>query len=104
VKEDKPTIHVATGESEFRQRFSIAHEIAHLLLHPLNGGVVYRDKTFDGSAQETEANTFAADLLMPIWMLDPYVMQFGADIPKLSSLFQVSEAAMKVRLQAWLGR
>lgn len=44
-------------ESPFRQRFDIAHEMAHLILHE---GIVTGDR-----ATETEANRFASAFLLP---------------------------------------
>ncbi len=44
-------------ESPFRQRFDIAHEMAHLILHE---GIVTGDRT-----TETEANRFASAFLLP---------------------------------------
>lgn len=50
-----------------RQRFTIAHEIGHYLLHrdhaPFEDGLLFRNDTRD--AREREANQFAALVLMP---------------------------------------
>jgi hypothetical protein len=59
-------------ETAERQRFTLAHEIAHFLLHRehIGGGVVdnvmYRSNL--SSRLEVEANKLAADLIMP-WRL-----------------------------------
>src|SRR3569623_676689 len=48
-----------------RQRFSIAHEIAHFVLHPgtiVQNGVLARDGS---STLEKEADELAAEILMP---------------------------------------
>lgn len=61
-----------------RQRFTIAHEIAHMLLH--KGKEIHVDKAFRINLRDTvssqavdreeiEANTFAAELLMPRQMV-----------------------------------
>ena len=81
-----------------RQRFTIAHELGHLMLHPL--GVLFRDQTFGGSEMEQQANAFAADLLMPKAMLQADVYRYGADSSVLADLYAVSLTAMKIRLQA----
>jgi len=88
---------VNSSEPHVRQRFTIAHEIGHLMLHPL--GLAWRDITFAGSQQETEANSFAANLLMPGFMLSPMFRTLGPDIDKLSRVFLVSPSAMEIRLE-----
>lgn len=85
------------GQTAFRQRFTIAHELGHLMMHPL--GEAYRPGGWhDNDPKEIEANRFAADLLMPLWMLDPVAMSYGADVPRLARMFEVSEQAMRIRL------
>src|ERR1700730_11291352 len=81
ISEDTPIIGINSLHHPNRQRFSIAHEIAHLVLHPhLLSGKVHVDKEFrvqfvtlnrDGTSAlgtekiEVDANQFAAELLMP---------------------------------------
>ena len=89
-------IWLASEEAAVRQRFTIAHEIGHLLLHPL--GVAYRDTSFKGSPEELQANRFAAALLMPEWMIRPAVSITGPDVARLAAMFEVSESAMATRL------
>jgi Zn-dependent peptidase ImmA (M78 family)/transcriptional regulator with XRE-family HTH domain len=49
-----------------RRRFTVAHELGHLALGHLQDGEIVIDETLSGwSPQETEANAFAAGLLMP---------------------------------------
>ena len=52
-----PVIFLAAGRSGDRQRFSLAHELGHLVLHQAIRGPV--------AAVEEEANRFAAELLLP---------------------------------------
>ena len=52
-----PVVFLAAGRTGDRQRFSLAHEIGHLVLHRAIKGPV--------TAIEDEANRFAAELLMP---------------------------------------
>lgn len=87
-------------ESEGRRRFTLAHEVAHWVLH-------YRDDTAaaphyardltPGSVdpKEREANVFAADLLMPYEAVIATSTQ-SADV--LADRFVVSEPAMEWRL------
>jgi IrrE N-terminal-like domain len=100
-------IKVNKFESKKRQRFTIAHEIAHFLLHRdrIQGGVVdstlYRSKL--SSRLEAEANRLAADILMPRTLIeaharDLHLMDQSATIEKLSQIFDVSRQAMEIRL------
>jgi Zn-dependent peptidase ImmA (M78 family) len=90
------TIWVNAADAPVRKRFTIAHELGHLFLHP--AGQEFRDATFTGGPKESEANWFAADLLMPLWMLDSYASSIGADAEELARMFQVSSHAMGIQL------
>lgn len=79
-------IGVNSSESEARQRFTIAHEIGHLILHDKDdltydkGFIMLRDlHSSDGTDQkEIAANKFAAELLMPQDMILEDVRGYGA--------------------------
>lgn len=88
-----------------RKRFTVAHELAHFLLH--------KDKIGDGITEnalyrsglstslEVEANRLAADILMPIDKIEEYIKQIGKQnvvVGKLSDVFGVAMTAMTVRL------
>jgi Zn-dependent peptidase ImmA (M78 family) len=84
-----------------QQRFMIAHEIGHLVLHLL--GVAYQDRygvTGEEDLQEVEADAYVAELLMPGWMLRAY-LQSTADFAKLARRFEVSEKDMAIRLRSY---
>lgn len=53
----RPMIVLSRKGNPMRQRFSVAHELGHLLLHP--------DPVPGDGRHEREANTFAAEFLMP---------------------------------------
>jgi Zn-dependent peptidase ImmA (M78 family) len=84
-----------------RKRFTVAHEIAHFLLHrgqfatELIDDSLYRSGL--STPVEAQANAFAADLLMPWHLLMPVIDKPIAD---LAVMFQVSEQAMKIRLES----
>lgn len=99
-----------------RQRFTIAHEIGHLLLHDKKELFVdkvvkvnFRD-TISSAAIDTKeitANAFAAELLMPkkfvLNEIDKILKRSRIEnkeelIEKLSSVFEVSKQAMEYRL------
>lgn len=83
-----------------RQRFSMCHELKHLIDHPLKDAL-YRDGRF-GSAHiqaERAADYFAACLLMPkSWVKRVFYEEGVRDERVLARRFQVSVAAMRVRL------
>lgn len=87
-------------EPRKRQRFTIAHELGHLMKHPV--GVQWRDTDYKGTPQEREANNYAAALLMPAWMLEQYA-QVTTDPRSLATAFDVGVQAMEYRLQNVLG-
>jgi hypothetical protein len=100
-------IKVNKYETPERQRFTIAHEIAHYLLHrdSIGHGVVdsimYRSNLT--SRKETEANRLAATLIMPASLVSKELARRGGlgrsgISEELAALFRVSAPAMKVRL------
>ncbi len=96
---ETPTIWVNANDHPKRQRFSIAHEIGHLLLHPL--GQLLRDESFapTDKPQEIEANEFASHLLMPLWLLEPLINRTPRpSIETLGQMFEVSLPAMRWQL------
>ena len=104
-----PIILVQKKHSVTRKRFTIAHEIGHFFLHNIPGihmdrPLFFREENIPAAHRkmETEANQFAAGLLMP----EPELKkEFGrlqiSDnmISSLSSIFRVSEDAMFYRLK-----
>lgn len=88
--------------SKNRIRFTIAHELGHLMLcHQFGKEIVYEKYNLNKQIDwwELEANTFAANLLMPQKLLqkDTKNLKKG-DIPLLSKKYLVSEAAMTNRI------
>jgi Zn-dependent peptidase ImmA (M78 family) len=98
-----------------RQRFTIAHEIAHLILH--KNEVLHVDERYliglrsDVSSEATddreiEANQFAAELLMPEGMLLgdlqelPDELEPESAIKQIAAKYEVSTQAMTIRLHA----
>lgn len=98
ISEDPPraTICVRRGDPPVRRRFTIAHEIGHLMLHREERA--HRAVVFEGDPKERQANDYAANLLMPAFMVRQYAVAAGYDARRLARLFQVSEQAMKYRL------
>jgi hypothetical protein len=97
------SIAVNASNSRLRQRFTVAHEIAHFILHRsrLDSGdliddVMYRSDM--SSKEETAANRLAADILMPYPLIRALVAQGIRDVDNLARKLQVSLPAMKIRL------
>lgn len=96
-KGDIPHVFLRDEDAPPRKRFTLAHELGHLLLHPT--GTMFRDNArFSGDGREAEANRFAAALLMPMWMLEPLVTRSARTLDELADLFDVSSEAMTYQL------
>lgn len=108
-------IGVASDQPSVRQRYTIAHELGHLLMHPGRPylaeslGVVRVDRRgsetpgFADQREEREANQFAAALLMPAQHVTDswFASNCASDetsIKVLAKRFDVSSLAMKYRL------
>jgi len=95
-------IFVNAKHSLNRRRFTIAHEIAHALLHPFEiGDGLSEDALLRSGLPELieyQANKFAADLLMPKHLLDPIIEEGERDVGRLAEKFNVSPQAMAIRL------
>jgi len=103
-------IKINRHEAKYRQRFTLAHEIAHFLLHQdriiASGG--WSENVLLRSGQpaniEFEANRLASDLVIPSDKLfeatRDYVGPITSEmIEDLAKRFGVSTAAMEIKLQ-----
>jgi Zn-dependent peptidase ImmA (M78 family) len=110
VGPDKYEIHVNALHPQTRQRFTIAHELGHYVYHRallgegVNDNRAYRTTTADklfnpriGPKQETEANRFAASLLMPMEAVERLRGQ-GMSAADMARHLGVSQHAMSIRL------
>ena len=109
---DAYVIRVNRYESRERQRFTIAHELSHFLLHRdlidqtpdgIRLNVLYRS----GKSEivEFEANKLAAEIIMPIrqirFRLDAYTPSITDEkIRALAKEFAVSKVAMEIRISS----
>lgn len=116
IRDDGDTvIGVNKHHARTRQRFTIAHELGHLLLHagkPVildKARVNFRDATsaMASDRDEIQANAFAAELLMPRELVVQHARIIADQYPdahedvlvgKLAELFDVSTDAMNFRL------
>lgn len=96
------SIGVKASEGYRRKRFTIAHEIAHYILHRSKIGDELVDDAMYRSGlstrEEAQANQLAADILMPRQLIKLLQSQGLTDAASLANKLEVSEAAMKVRL------
>lgn len=115
VMDGIPIVGVNALHHPHRQRFTLAHELAHTQIHRaaltaevhIDKGILRRDSTSAAGNQplEVEANAFAAELLMPQSLLEAELAGRSIDleddsfVKTLAKRFKVSEAAMRYRLQ-----
>jgi len=85
-----------------RQRFTLAHEIAHYILHKdsIGDGIaddaLYRSGLSD--AKEFMANKLAAEILMPSKLVNIKIREGLDTVEKLAEAFNVSVSAMAIKL------
>ncbi len=113
-KNGRYIIRVNRNEARERQRFTIAHELAHYLLHRhvidslpdgITDNVLYRS----GAPEriEYEANRLAAELVMPMELIEKKLSRdfsgvvTEVTIESLAASFEVSKAAMEIRLSTY---
>lgn len=106
---DKFRIFVNSSKPDSRIYFTIAHELGHYFLHREilkekrlvvdSGDMVemFRHDYALNTAEEKEANNFAAALIMPAERVREVWYMFK-DIEKCAEFFQVSKLAMSIRL------
>ncbi|MCX6795790.1 MAG: ImmA/IrrE family metallo-endopeptidase [Candidatus Falkowbacteria bacterium] len=116
-KSGNPAIAVNEDHCKERQRFTIAHEIGHFILHSIDNfhidsteAVYFRDANATSSTtniKEVQANQFAAELLMPKSMIvsdlqGGYKLNNSDDdvqiIARLAKKYNVSSQAMSKRI------
>lgn len=114
-----PVIVVNQEHHEKRQRFTIAHEIGHFLMHSeenvhVDGVIFFRgpESTTGSNTKEIQANQFAAELLMPsidlVRRYNGLIQELNDDenfsllINKLATFYDVSEQALSIKLGSTL--
>jgi len=115
-KDGQPVIVVNEDHCEHRQRFTVAHEIGHFMLHNISSmhvdssDVYFRDAKATSSTsniKEIQANQFAAELLMPrSEMINDLSGEYKIKnndndlktIAKLAKKYNVSQQAMMIRI------
>ena len=103
-------ISVSNKDSYERKRFTAAHELGHFIYHRsligdgLDDNIAYRSTNFGNfyntnikKHHETQANKFAAALLMPEDEVFDDYSKLG-NIEEVAKKWKVSSLAMKIRL------
>jgi Zn-dependent peptidase ImmA (M78 family) len=110
---DRILIGVNSTHAPTRQRFTMAHEIGHLVMHegrPVVVDRLVRVNLRDGTSnqEEIEANAFAAELLMPRRLISAQIQRLVERarpivpqelVAELAGAFRVSLEAMSYRLE-----
>jgi Zn-dependent peptidase ImmA (M78 family) len=94
---------VNAKHSPARQRFTLAHELAHRILHAdlIGDGIVdnemYRSKTLPDD-QERQADALAVELIMPIKLVRKFFKEVIRSYGDMAGLFDVSYEAARIRM------
>ncbi|MCB4767831.1 ImmA/IrrE family metallo-endopeptidase [Ancylobacter sp. Lp-2] len=100
---DSYTVSINGRHSSTRQRFTLAHEIAHFVLHRslIGDGIVddamYRSDRSDDI--ERQANSYAATILMPAPLVRAAFSAGTKDYAGMSRLFDVSSEVARIRMR-----
>lgn len=106
-KDGRALIGISSNEAPVRQRFTIAHELGHFLLHRQKDAFVdYRDNksAIMRTPREKQANAFAAALLMPKDQLVKDFRKFARngfsddELKLLAERYDVSVDSMRFRI------
>lgn len=113
IRGDRRVIVVNSSHHTNRQRFTLAHELAHHILDEeylrqgvhVDKAILHRDSLSSKGADKRErmANAFASEILMPTPLIEP-LLRRGLDfhdhtvIQEIARTFQVSAAALQFRL------
>lgn len=96
-------VSINASDAHVRQRFTLAHEIGHYILHRdlIGDGIVddamYRSKL--SNYFETQANEYAAFVLMPPALFREQALQAHNNAAALAQVFDVSRQAAEFRLK-----
>lgn len=110
-EDGKFKISVNKADTYYRQRFTMAHELGHYLLHAhligdgVDDSIAYRSvpkgKFYNSSitsVEETQANQFASRLLLPKSVIIQNA-NIGSTLKELSVLLQASIRATEIRVR-----
>jgi predicted transcriptional regulator len=103
IENDRFEIAINVKHHPNRQRFSMAHEYAHYLLHrskidqmPEGEKILHRNNI--RNPIEYQANSFAAELLMPAELVRAAFRESGGSLKRMSDILRVSKESLRYRL------
>lgn len=104
--EDKAIISVSTSSAEGRQRFSLAHELAHWICDRKTGSFQCAKEDIgpqnaEAKSVESAANGYASQLILPSYLVDPWIegRVISLDVAaKLAKAFSTSLTAAAIKL------
>lgn len=103
IEKEGDSIRIVLNDSNAptRRRFTAAHELAHYFLHHTGADLQFLDmRSTVQNHRESQANKFAAELLMPEDMVRAeYDALLFPTTQQLAKKFGVSEQAMAIRLR-----
>lgn len=104
-KDKKPKIYINKSFPDKRKLFTLAHELGHYFLHPskekMRIDTFHYAENSQESVEETEANYFAAAILVPKEKLLRLFSLPGISITDVADYFHVSLPVIQTRLK-WL--
>lgn len=91
----RPVVHINPRDSFTRQRFTLFHELGHYILGHDHGAP---DSSQDCTSCEVMADQFATEMILPS---DAVFLYANGDysLARMAQLFNVSEQAMRIRLE-----
>lgn len=93
------TIHLSKFTGPMRDRFTVAHELGHYFLHSFQGKKPIKAYRSERSAAESQADWFAASLLMPERLVrELWVNEDIQNASELAARFHTSLTAAQYRL------
>lgn len=99
------TVYLPEHTGPLQDRFTLAHELGHYVLHSRLGRVaIQASRTFNSAeepdAAEKEADAFALALLMPKLAVDSAIEKYGEDVQLLAAIFSVEPPVADTRLKS----
>lgn len=83
--------------NEWEERFVLAHEIGHLIMHPNHNAPFLQTTFFSRNRYEIEANKFAVELLILDNDLNEYMQYYT--IEQIARIYGYSESLLKLKLK-----
>jgi Zn-dependent peptidase ImmA (M78 family) len=99
IEYSKRQIFINSNDPATRQRFTLAHELGHAVMHSGQDIMDFRKNLegFQPDRKELEANAFAADLLMPDHLFKEAWSTRQGKFSRIAALFGVSLQAAEIK-------